>query len=57
MLILLLQVSAEMGVEAALRFEYNAANILIKSINTNQENIRDNNSIALSDKNLSTRYG
>ena len=40
-------------IEAAQRFDDNAADLAIKSVNTKQENIRDNNSIALSDKNLS----
>jgi len=41
-------------IEAAQRFEDNAADIAIKNINTKQENIYDRHPIALSDKNLPT---
>jgi integrase len=40
-------------IEAAQRFEDNAADIAIKSVSTNQENIHDNNTVSLSGKNLS----
>jgi len=39
-------------IEAAQRFEDNAADIAIKNINTKQENIHDHDSVALSNKNL-----
>lgn len=41
-------------IEAAQRFEDNAADIAIKNSYTKQENIHDRHSIALSDKNLPT---